>query len=64
MCCRLGVFLSRYKIGRLPRSFKIMPMLKNWEEVIYLTQPDNWTPQAMYEASKLFMSHNTAQMQK
>ncbi|KAL4214110.1 Bystin-domain-containing protein [Rhizopus microsporus] len=60
---RLGVFLSRYKIGRLPRSFKIMPMLKNWEEVIYLTQPDNWTPQAMYEASKLFMSHNTAQMQ-
>lgn len=41
-----------------------MPMLKNWEEVIYLAQPDHWTPQAMYEASKLFMSHNTAQMQK
>ncbi|ORE10651.1 Bystin-domain-containing protein [Rhizopus microsporus var. microsporus] len=60
---RLGMFLSRYKIGKLPRSFKIMPMLKNWEEVIYLTQPDHWTPQAMYEASKLFMSHNTVQMQ-
>ncbi|CAO3662776.1 unnamed protein product [Rhizopus stolonifer] len=61
---RLGGFLSRYKSGKLPRSFKIIPMLKNWDEIILLTNSQSWTPQAMYEASKMFMSIHRAHLQE
>ncbi|KAG1140212.1 hypothetical protein G6F37_011108 [Rhizopus arrhizus] len=44
---RLGAFLSKYKSGKLPRAFKIIPMLKNWDEIILLTDPQSWTPQAI-----------------
>jgi essential nuclear protein 1 len=30
----------------VPKAFKIIPNLKNWEEVLYLTDPDSWTPHA------------------
>ncbi|KAG1498034.1 hypothetical protein G6F46_006150 [Rhizopus delemar] len=60
---RLGAFLSKYKSGKLPRAFKIIPMLKNWDEIILLTDPQSWTPQAMYEASKLFVTFHTTHLQ-
>jgi len=36
----LGEFLSRYKSGALPKVFKIIPSLSNWEEILYLTSPE------------------------
>ena len=54
---RVGVVLSRYTSGKLPKAFKILPSLKNWEEILALTKPENWTPNAMYAATLLFM-HN------
>ena len=29
--------MSRYKSGKLPKAFKIIPTLANWEEILYLT---------------------------
>lgn len=29
----VGVLLSRYTTGKLPKAFKIIPNLRNWEEV-------------------------------
>lgn len=49
--------LSRYRAGRLPKAFKIIPSLNNWEQVVYLTEPDNWTAAAMYQATRLFASN-------
>lgn len=54
---RVGQLLSRYKSGKLPRAFKIIPSLKNWEEILFLTRPDNWTPNACYEATRMFISN-------
>lgn len=53
---RIGFLLSRYKSGKLPKPFKILPSVPHWEEIIQLTRPDKWTPNACYEATKIFVS--------
>merc|ERR1719191_82545 len=47
----IGVYLSRYKAGKIPKAFKVIANLKNWEEVLYLTKPVEWRPAAMYQAA-------------
>ncbi|KAJ2556632.1 snoRNA-binding rRNA-processing protein [Coemansia sp. RSA 1933] len=54
---KIGELLSRYKSGPVPKAFKIIPSIRNWEEVLYLTNPDSWTPHAMYQATRLFVSN-------
>lgn len=62
---RVGELLSRYRSGKLPKAFKIIPSLKNWQDVLYVTQPDQWSPHAIYEATKLFVSNlKTQQSQR
>ncbi|KAJ2726569.1 snoRNA-binding rRNA-processing protein [Coemansia sp. Benny D115] len=54
---KIGQLLSRYKSGSVPKAFKIIPSIRNWEEILYLTEPENWTPQATYQATRLFVSN-------
>ena len=54
---RVGLLLSRYKSGKLPKAFKIVSSLSNWEEIVYLMRPETWTPHAMYQATRLFASN-------
>lgn len=44
--------LSKYRSGKLPKAFKIIPALSNWEQVLYLTEPEKWTAAAMYQATR------------
>lgn len=44
--------LSKYRSGKLPKAFKIIPALSNWEQVLYLTEPETWTAAAMYQATR------------
>ena len=53
----IGKLLTHYTSGKLPKAFKVIPSLHNWEEVLYLTRPDPWTPQAMYAATRIFASN-------
>lgn len=53
----VGVLLSRYTSGKIPKAFKIIPNLSNWEEILYITEPENWTPHAVYQATRLFVSN-------
>ena len=55
---RIGMILSRYKSGKLPKPFKIIPTLPQWEELLSITRPESWTPNACYEATKIFVSGN------
>lgn len=57
---QIGLILSRYRSGKLPKAFKIIPTLRNWEEVLYVTNPPNWSPHAVYEATKIFVSSTDA----
>lgn len=58
----IGKILSRYTSGKLPKAFKVIPSLSNWEEVLYLTRPDLWTPQAMFAATRIFASNLNPKM--
>jgi essential nuclear protein 1 len=58
----IGQILSRYTSGKLPKAFKVIPSLSNWEDVLYLTRPDRWTPQAMYAATRIFASNLNPKM--
>nr|XP_037277644.1 bystin-like [Rhipicephalus microplus] len=49
--------LSRYRSGKLPKAFKIIPALSNWEQVLHLTDPDSWSSAAMYQATRIFASN-------
>ncbi|KAI8910291.1 Bystin [Gorgonomyces haynaldii] len=54
---KVGVLLSRYKSGPLPKAFKIVPTFRDWEQVLYVTNPEGWTPQAVYMATRIFTSN-------
>ena len=49
---KLGTVMKTYKSGKLPKAFKIIPQVANWEELLFLTQPDSWSPHSTYEATK------------
>ncbi|CAK4031163.1 rRNA processing Bystin [Lecanosticta acicola] len=57
---QVGLLLSRYKSGKLPKPFKILPTLPQWDILIDITRPDSWTPNAIYEATKIFTSSRPA----
>jgi essential nuclear protein 1 len=56
------VLLNRYKSGRIPKAFKMIPSLSNWEEIVYLTNPDEWSSQATRQATRLFASNLNSKM--
>lgn len=58
----IGKLLKTYTAGKLPKAFKILPALANWEEVVYLTRPDEWTPHATYAATRIFASNLNAKL--
>ena len=61
----LGKLLQRYKSGPLPKAFKIVPSLVDWEEIVFLMNPDDWSPVAVYAATRLFASNlNPAMAQR
>lgn len=52
----MGKILSRYRSGKMPLAFKNLPALINWEELIELTHPDNWSAATMLYATRMFVS--------
>ena len=59
---QVATYLSHYTSGKVPKAFKIIPSLVNWEAVLYLTQPPGWTPQAVSAATRLFASNLNERM--
>ncbi|XP_038605488.1 bystin [Tachyglossus aculeatus] len=49
--------LSKYRSGKLPKAFKIIPALSNWEQILYITEPETWTAASMYQATRIFSSN-------
>lgn len=54
---KLGVVMKTYRSGKLPKAFKVIPLVHNWEELLFLTEPHKWSPNATYEATKIFASN-------
>jgi essential nuclear protein 1 len=53
---RTGLILKIYKSGKLPKIMKIIPIFKNFEEILWFTRPDTWTPQALFVITRLFLA--------
>lgn len=49
--------LIKYRSGKLPKAFKIVPSLRNWEQVLYVMEPPRWSAAAMYQATRIFASN-------
>jgi essential nuclear protein 1 len=58
----IGKWMKHYKSGKIPKAFKVIPSLANWEEVLALTSPLTWSPAAMYEAVNIFASNLNPRM--
>ncbi|GHJ84983.1 hypothetical protein NliqN6_1385 [Naganishia liquefaciens] len=54
---KVGILLSRYKSGSLPRALKILPSLPHWAQLLALTNPAQWTPHAAYACTRIFVSN-------
>nr|CAG4650938.1 EOG090X058P [Simocephalus serrulatus]SVE94207.1 EOG090X058P [Simocephalus serrulatus] len=54
--------LHRYRSGKLPKAFKLIPSLQNWEQILYITDPEKWSAAAMYAATRIFTSNLTEKM--
>lgn len=37
MCAQVGKILAKYRSGPLPKMFKVIPKMRSWEELVYLT---------------------------
>ncbi|KAK4516645.1 uncharacterized protein ATC70_011622 [Mucor velutinosus] len=63
---KIGSSLARFQstMNRLPKALKIIPSLPNWDEVLLLTEPSSWTPQAMCEITRLFLTNVKATQTK
>ncbi|CAI4230415.1 unnamed protein product [Auanema sp. JU1783] len=62
MYVQVGKLLSKYRAGKVPKAFKIIPKMVNWEQILYVTEPDKWTSAAVYVGTKLFASNLNPRM--
>ncbi|KAJ5072274.1 bystin [Anaeramoeba ignava] len=58
---KIGEILKNYRSGKLPKAFNVIPALERWEEVIELTHPESWSPQAIRAATTIFVSSTNSQ---
>jgi essential nuclear protein 1 len=58
------MILERYKSGKLPKPFKILPTVPHWEDILEITRPELWSANACYEATKIFVSSKPATVQR
>ena len=49
--------LRRYRCGKLPKAFKVIPALERWEEILWMTRPDEWSPHCVHAATRVFASN-------
>merc|ERR1719481_2543422 len=53
----VGKILAKYRSGKIPKAFKMIPLFHNWEQLLHLTNPDKWSAAAMYQATRIFVSN-------
>ena len=59
---KVGIVMKSFKSGKLPKAFKIIPQTQNWEELLFLTSPDTWSPHSTFEATKIFSSQMNSKL--
>eukprot|EP00605_Chrysophyceae_sp_TOSAG23-4_P002758 GSChrysophyteH1.ASY1.ANO1.3041.1 assembled CDS len=58
----VGALLAHYKSGKVPKALKMLPHLRNWEDVLWITRPDTWSPGATFVCTRIFASNLNQRM--
>lgn len=53
----VGSLLQHYRSGKIPKALKMLPHLKGWERILWLTRPDMWSPSGTYAVTRIFASN-------
>ncbi|CAM8909508.1 unnamed protein product [Rhodiola kirilowii] len=53
----VGEFLKKYTSGKLPKAVKHIPKTQDWESNLDITKPENWSPNALYQVTRIFASN-------
>ncbi|KAL7674002.1 hypothetical protein ACOME3_000286 [Neoechinorhynchus agilis] len=54
---QMGPVLAKYRSGKLPKAFKVLPTLREWEHLLAITRPDNWSAAIVFQATRIFASN-------
>jgi essential nuclear protein 1 len=54
--------LRTYRSGKLPKALKMLPHLQNWEEILWITRPDEWSPHSVFACTRIFASNLNTKM--
>ncbi|RCH78898.1 snoRNA-binding rRNA-processing protein [Rhizopus stolonifer] len=55
---KMGQSLAHFTtVDTLPKAIKIIPSLSNWDAVLFLTCPSNWSSEAVLQITLLFLNH-------
>lgn len=52
----IAKIMKEYTSGKIAKPFKAIPLLDHWEAVLQMTKPEEWSPHAMFAATRLFAS--------
>lgn len=55
MYSEIAQYMKSYKSGKLPKAMRMLPKLENWEELLQLTQPREWSNNAVLQTIKTFV---------
>jgi len=58
----VGDLLQHFKSGKLPKALKMLPHLKNWEKIMWITRPDLWSPAGTFVVTRIFTSNLNAKL--
>lgn len=58
----VGQLLQHYRSGKIPKALKMLPHLKGWERILWLTRPDMWSPAGTYAVTRIFASNLHAKL--
>ncbi|KAJ2903758.1 bystin [Zalerion maritima] len=53
---KLGLFLSRYKSGKVPKLVGVLPQAPLWEEYLEIANHPEWSPHAVERVTRTFIS--------
>eukprot|EP00924_Labyrinthula_sp_SR-Ha-C_P014516 maker-scaffold_34-snap-gene-0.4-mRNA-1 protein AED:0.02 eAED:0.02 QI:89/1/1/1/1/1/2/196/447 len=53
----VGVLMTRYRSGKVPKALKVIPQLSNWEEILFIARVEDFSPQSVFVLTRLFTSN-------
>eukprot|EP00871_Galdieria_phlegrea_P002874 jgi/Galph1/3588/GphlegSOOS_G2277.1 len=54
---KVGEVLKHYRSGKVPKALKVLPAMSNWDRLLGLTRPKEWSSVSVFIVTKLFIAN-------